>query len=248
MIDDGDEPLDVGGDDDAPLEGDDGATEALDAPIEGGEQTPDVEEGEALAAIRQQSSASQRIQQEITRRKKLEAENEEYRKHILDIQRRDAVTKPVTEDPEEERRRLEFMDEPQRIQYLVDKGVRSYQTDVRRLELQMNINADKIGFSSFISSNPQFRKYIDEVETEFNTALQKGQPRSRADILTNLIGNEVIKKGSVALTRAKQAGQDNLKRQQTQPSNVRSGVTGTSRRTETAEDTLKRRLAQGEYS
>jgi hypothetical protein len=208
----------------------------------------DPVEGDALAAVKQQSGASQRIQQEITRRKKLEIENEEYRRHILDMQRRDAVTRPITEDPEEERRRLEFMDEGQRIQYLVDKGIRSYQTDVSRLELQMNINADKIGFGSYIASNPQFKKYTDEVETEFSKALQKGSPKSRAEILTNLIGEEVIKKGSIALKNARQTGQDNIRRQQTRPANTRSGVAGSTRRTETAEETLRRRLAGGEYS
>lgn len=255
MDDDGN-PLDTEGAGDAPLEdasldvgdladtGDQGDAEGADAG-DGGEPVGD---GEALAAVRHESAASRRIQQEIARRKQLEKENNEYRQHILNMQRRDAVTKPITEDPEEERRRLEFMDEPQRVQYLVDKGIRSYQADVHRLELQMNINSDKIGFSSFIAANPHLKKYADDVETEFNQALQKGQPKSRADILTSLIGHEVIKKGSAALKTAKQAGQDNIRRQQTRPSNTRSGVTGTGKRSETAEETLKRRLAQGEYT
>lgn len=246
MVDDDGEPLDVEGNDDAPLEGEDGA-EVIEAESEEEQLDEQSETGEALAAVREQSASSKRIQQEIARRKKLEAENEEYRRHILDMQRRDAVTRPITEDPDEERRRLEYMDEPQRVQYLIDKGIRGYQTDVRRLELQMNINADKIGFSSFLSSNPQFKKYADEVETEFNQALQKGQPRNRGDILTSIIGNDVIKKGSAALSKAKQIGSDNLRRQQTRHTTTRSGVSGT-RRTETAEETLKRRLAQGEYT
>lgn len=206
------------------------------------------EDGEALAAVKQQSGASKRIQQEITRRKRVEAELETYRKHVLDIQRQTAVRQPPTEDPDEERRRLEFMDEGQRVQYLVDKGLRQQQTEINRLSLQMNIRDDRTGFNSFIATNPHLKKYAADVEAEFNEALQKGNPKGRAEILTNLIGSEVIKKGSVAVSKARQVGADNIRRQQTRPSNTRSGVTGTGKRTESAEDILKRRLAGGEYS
>lgn len=241
LDDDTSEPMGSGEEHDADADDSTGVDTAIDS-------SEPVVEGEALAAVKQQSSASKRIQQEIARRKKLEADNEEYRRHILDMQRRDAVTRPTTEDPEEERRRLEFMDEGQRIQYLVDKGIRSYKTDVNRLELQMNINADKIGFGTYITSNPQFKKYVDDVETEFNKALHNGNPKSRAEILTNLIGEEVIRKGSIALKNARQTGQDNIRRQQTRPANTRSGVAGSTRRIETAEETLKRRLSGDEYS
>lgn len=250
MLDDDNDPVDAGGGDDAPLEGDDGAVEETESLEEVSEEQPSeaAEEGEALGVVRQQSSASQRIKQEVTRRKQLEAQLEESRRHIQEIQRREAVSKPVTEDPEEERRRLEFMDETQRVQYLVNKGIQSYQTDVRRLELQMNVSADKIGFGSYIAANPQFKKYADDVEVGFDKALRSGHPESRADILTKLIGAEVIKKGSVAIAKARQTGSDNIRRQQTKPGQVRSGVAGSTRRVETAEETLKRRLAAGEYT
>lgn len=205
-------------------------------------------EGEALGAVRQQRSASQRIQQEISRRKAVEVELNEYRRHVLDMQRRDAVTRPPTEDPDEERRRLEFMDEGQRIQYYVNKATSQQQTELRQLQLQMNIRDDKSGFNSYLTENPQYKKYATDVEKEFQESLRKGYPESRADILTKIIGAEVIKKGSVALNKARQTGQDNLRRQQTKPSSTRSGVTGTSRRVESAEETLKRRLAGGEYT
>ena len=208
------------------------------------------EQEEPLAEQPKRSRAAERIQQEISRRKLLEEQNAFYRQQ-LEEQRR---TQPPQYqqprvDPAQEQAYVEQLDEASRINYYVNKATSTQNVQLQQLQLMMYVQQDKYSFDSMLASNPVLRKYSSLVEDRFNDNMQKGQPRSRQEILDAVIGAEIREKGSKVTSKAQQAGSDNVRRQTTRPYNARSSVSGSSAtKNETAEQTLKRRLAEGAYN
>ncbi|MCI0557867.1 MAG: hypothetical protein MN733_05180, partial [Nitrososphaera sp.] len=151
-------------------------------------------------------------------------------------------------DPEAERNYLDQLNEADRVNYLVQKATSGQNAQLQQLQLMMYVQQDKSSFDNVLASNPVLRKYASSVEEKFSAAMQKGQPRSREEILDMMIGAEVRDKGARAISKARKTGEENLRRQQTRPYPVRSGVPRTGEnKNETAEARLKRRLAEGAY-
>lgn len=200
-----------------------------------------------------ESRASRRIRQEIEKRKVLEKRSQELEQQLYRLTeaatRREQPPAAPQVSPEEEARRLEYMSEPERVAYYVNKATSQQLNEVNQLKAMMQFQADATAFQSFLSANPTLRKYADRVEEEFERRASKGSPTGRQLLIKEMIADEVIRNSSRAVRQAKQRGQENIRRQQSAPPGGGSGFTQASsgRSQESALDTLKRRLANREY-
>lgn len=221
---------------------------------------PDIEEPELpLQHAPQKQTANQRIQQEIAKRKALEAERAKdqeelaaYRRRLLESAGFTAQTsapKPSQPDPGEMRRKLESMDDIERIMYMHQQSEQRLAAERQAMQHQMMYAQDKSEFNAYLAENPQYKRFAGDVEKEFQAYINKGQPRARDEILAIVIGREVRTKAQGAVSKATKAGAARIQQQTTKPASVRSGVTGTGSRTGMSpEEVLFGRLSRGEYS
>jgi len=239
-------------DDDLPLGGEEDTT---DLPVEGEEVEEEQVEGDepveqeeidapVQEPVHRKLTASERIQQEIGRRKALEAELERARRTPAA-----PAYVPPPPDPAIEQQRLMEMDPLQQAQYLADKVRKDLSTEVASMKLQMQIDQDKMAFQRTLSENPTYSKYADKVEQEFQNCLYRGQPRTRDELLGLALWQDVKTSGPKALAKAQKTGQANIARQTTRPTTTRSGVPSQpSKTTKSAEQTLFERLSSGAYN
>lgn len=218
------------------------------------EQQPEPEQAEIAEedqaeepteAAAPQDRFSRRIQQEVSRRREIEAQLETLRRQNEEI--RQQLNRPVF-DPAERQRRLDMMDPLERERFLSEERDREWQVRVNRLEYMMMANNDQASFRHYLIENPDYRRYEDQVEHLFNEAVQRNQPQSRNAILSWIIGEEARAKRTEALSKANKKGQENIKRATTRPILGRSQLArGEDRRQMSAEERLKHNLEIGAY-
>lgn len=229
-------------------QGDQGGSEPEELDL-GSDEAEDGGEEEAAPRI---SSANRRIQQEISRRKELEQEREFYRQRAYEAEQRNFERQQAPAqrvDPDAEYRYLESLHENDRVAYLVNKQTAGYKSEISRIEMMMHIQNDRKAFEEIVKENPQFKRYEPYVEQMFAESIQRGQPRSREEILAIVAYNDSRNRLAKSAMKARETGEENLRRQQTRPGNIRSGVSASSGgRKESAGDILRRRLANGEYN
>jgi hypothetical protein len=218
---------------------------------EGAEAAPDAQETEpeAQPAVHRKQTANERIQQLANQRKALESELTRYRDHVLELTRRqEQAPRAPAPDPEATRRHLENMGDIDRILWLQQEQDRKNAIRDQQFQFQVRAQNDRLAFDRIIAENPQYARYSDMVETEFHRCLQNGYSRSREELLSLAIGNEVRKSAASSVAKAKKAGATRVQQATTKPASARSGVAGTGgKATESAEDILRRRLENGEY-
>ena len=148
----------------------------------------------------------------------------------------------------EERRRLEEMPDVDRVQYMARQLQQQTAIQLQQMRLEMQINADKVALRDTITAIPEYAKYEDVIEREFQACLQRGQPRTRDELLSLAIGNEVKANRAAAVAKAKRTATKNIQQHTTRPTSARSGVGGERRGTEQSpEETLASRLESGAY-
>src|ERR1017187_9196424 len=147
-----------------------------------------------------------------------------------------------------ERRRLEEMPDVDRVQYMAQRLEQQTNIQLQQMRLEMQVNADRLSFRDTITATPEYGKYEAAVGKELLACMQRGQARTRDELLSIAIGNEVKANRAAAVGKARRAATKNVQQQTTKPSSVRSGVGTTTRGAEqSAEETLFGRLESGEY-
>lgn len=194
-------------------------------------------------------AAEERIRQLTSRTRAAEAELAKYRDHLMELSRRpEQAPRAPAPDPEATRRQLENMGDIDRILWLQQEQDRKNAIRDQQFNFQVKVQNDRLAFDRVIAENPQYARYSDMVETEFHKCIQNGSPRSREELLSLAIGNEVRKSSASSVAKAKKAAATRVTQQRITPSSARSGVAGTGgKATESAEDTLRRRLENREY-
>jgi hypothetical protein len=140
------------------------------------------------------------------------------------------------------------MGEVERSRYFYNKIKSEMEGKQRNIELQLQITQDKANFDRIIDANAQFKRFVEPVETEFQRCIRVGQPRSREELLSIAIGNEIRENGPRARKAAQQKAASNIQNRTTTPSQTRSNVgTPNKRPGLSAEDVLKKRLETGAY-
>jgi hypothetical protein len=94
-------------------------------------------------------------------------------------------------DPREEAERLAQMDPETRQAYLLDQSERRHQTDMARLQFNMNDNLDRSKFEARATSDARVARYKDDVEAALQQARQQGMNPARETIYFYLLGKKV---------------------------------------------------------
>ena len=147
-----------------------------------------------------------------------------------------------------ERRRLEEMPDVDRVQYMAQQLQQQTAIQLQQMRLEMQIEADKRQLKDTIAATPEYAKYEDAVEREFQACLQRGQPRTRDELLSLAIGNEVKANRAAAVSKVRRTVNKNIQQHTTKPASARSGVGEDRRGTEQSpEEILASRLESGAY-
>ena len=147
-----------------------------------------------------------------------------------------------------ERQRLEEMPDVDRVQYMAQRLEQQTAIQLQQMRLEWQIEADKRSFKEAVSLDPDYGKYEADIEAEFQACLQRGQPRTRDELLSIAIGNEVKANKAAARSKARRTAAKNIDRQTVRPASVRSGVGGSTLGEEKSpEEILASRLETGAY-
>jgi hypothetical protein len=188
-------------------------TDPVGEPDEGQDELP-------LAAQQQRPSrATEAVRQAKARAKAAEAERDRLQKEMMDLLRERQAPQAPRVDPEMERQRLELMSDGERYEYLRQKDRRELEGQLQRISLQLEVQNDAAAFNAMMAARPEFKRFAGQVEELFQALLSAGRPQPREAILDNVIGKAVREKGSKVLAKARETGAENIRRQQTRPTN-----------------------------
>jgi len=242
-----------GDDDDLPIGG-----EPTDDPnLDDDDDTPEPVEPEPTEDPAQDDEpAAPIVPHKMTANEVIRATKAKLRQAEMDLAAERAVRArepaPARPDPAiaaaAERRRLEEMPDVDRAMYMAERVQQQTAIQLQQMRLEMQVEADKRSFKEAIVADPDYAKYEEAVESEFRACMQRGQPRTRDELLSIAIGNEVKANKASARTKARRTATKNFERQTVRPASVRSGVGGSTRGEEKSpEEILASRLESGEY-
>ena len=188
---------------------------------------PDTEAAPPLDQVaRQPSRATEAVRRAKAEAKAAREERDRIQREMLDLLKGQQTRQEPRYDVEAERRQLELMSDGERYEYFHQKDKAEMSAQLQRLSLQLEVQNDASAFKATIASRPEFRRFEGQVEERFQALLSAGKPQPREAILDYLIGKAVREKGGKVLARAKETGAENIRRQQTRPTNSRSNVSG----------------------
>src|SRR5262249_37040883 len=138
-----------------------------------------------------------------------EKERNEYRTRYEEATRyREPPPPPQPIGPSEEqiRAQLENMGDVDRFLWMKKEMAQQAAVERQNMQMRQMILEDKISVDGVLAANPDYNRYRDTVEKEFHSSLQKGQPRTREELLHLAIGREVMTNGAAAVAKARKAG------------------------------------------
>jgi len=227
----GREPPDDGeeaGEDDADDEGEDEQEEAerIRADVSGGSNR-------RANRIR---NLNRRLQESNRRNEELER-----RMNALEQSRREAPQpQQRQETQEEEQARMALMSPEERMQYTLDKGMRTMNSMMQRTQVEQMDASDKADFMSFAATDKLAKRFAPKVEELFQNLKSNGRMTARSVILRYLVGEAAIKAGNSrpAKEKRRQAERE-INRNRGNGSSPRSDVSSERRR---GGQTLEQRL------
>ena len=244
-----------GDDDDLPIGGE--PTDDPNLDDDDNDDIPGTEEPDPdLPAQEEKEPAAPVAPHKMTANEVIRATKAKLRQAEMDLAAERAVRSrepaPARPDPAiaaaAERQRLEEMSEIDRVQYMAQRVEQQTAIQLQQMRLEWQIEADKRSFRDTVTAVPEYAKYEDAVEQEFKACLQRGQPRTRDELLSIAIGNEVKANRAAAVSKARRTATKNIAAHTTRPASVRSGVGGSVRGEEKSpEEVLASRLESGEY-
>ena len=140
---------------------------------------------------------------------------------------------PPQESPEAEAARLALMEPAQQQEYKFNKAMEQQNRRFAAMQTQLADSTDKATFSSLCTTNPLYKRVAAQVETKLAEVRRLGQNVDREALAKYIIGEMVLQRGPKAAAQQRKVGSDNIRRQQTRPSNGRSdqqNATGDERR------------------
>lgn len=201
------------GEEDEVAEAEDGEGEEAEADVADAEDEGEVEEPPkkkpASATIRELRERAQRTEREL----------EELKQRVSAPAPRDTAKEEA-----DERAALAAMTDQEKTQYFMAKEIRHLKQQVGQVGLQTHDATDRASFSAYLTANPRFEKYRDEVERLHREhAARGGGPVNREFLLSLVVGQAVLKaKPSVA--KQKRAAAQRVNGQRVGGGSVRSNT------------------------
>ena len=220
LLDEGDESASDEGQQDEAQGGDEG---------EDGEEASGDDEGDGKARLlnnRDQRrlparetavSRSQRLAREA--RAEADKNARELAEVRAEIQR---MRQPPAETPEQEQARLALMEPDQRVQYTLDKALRTQAQQFSRMQAQMSDQTDKSTFMALAAPDSLLKSVAQEVEQELARVRSMGQNVDREALANYLLGKRLRERSPKAAAAQRRAGERNIQRQQARPGAGRS--------------------------
>jgi hypothetical protein len=244
--------MNFGDDDDLPI----GGEPTNDTYQDDDDDAPEPVETDSDLPAQEEEPAAPVAPRKMTANEVIRATKAKLRQTEMDLAAERAVRSrefaPARPDPAiaaaAERRRLEDMPDIDRVQYMADRVQQQTAIQLQQMRLEWQIESDKRSFREAVVADPDYARYEDDVEKEFHACMGRGQPRTRDELLSIAIGNEVKANKAAAKAKAHRAANKNIQQQTTRPASVRSGVGGSVRGAgKSPEEILAGRLEAGEY-
>jgi len=112
------------------------------------------------------------------------------------------------------------------IDYKLQKATSGFQQNLQQLQWNTQEANDKAAFERLQLSDPRAKKYAAEVETRLASIRKQGQNVDREALLKFVIGEKVFQGGGKAAAKQKKQGEEQIRRQRTNPSAGQSDVRG----------------------
>ena len=196
---------------------DDGGDEAREAAAEAESEEAEerVKPSRATRAVQQAKQAAREANERAAR---VEQELQALRRERESQQQRQ---QPQEETEEQFNARLSLMDLEQRIDAKRERAERRHQIALQQMQQQTAIAqfraadaADKAAYDSQAASDARWKKYAPDVEAALAQARQMGNwGLDRRTVLAYVVGQKVLA-AKAEVSKAKQQGQDNIRRQQ----------------------------------
>ncbi len=191
------------------------------------------QEGEQEEATDEEQPRSRRDGRIATLLERAETEKQradQFAREIQEIRAEQQARRSQGESPEREAERLALMTPEERNDYKLNSALANMQRQQAFNQMRMEDLADQAAFNSKTQVDSLYKKYGPKVEAERINLMKQGQVVPREELLRWIVGREVIeaRKGKGAEAQ-KRKGQENIRRQQTQPANGRADTRGTSR-------------------
>lgn len=127
------------------------------------------------------------------------------------------------------------------IDYKLQKATGQFSQNLQQLQWNTQEANDKAAFERLQLSDPRAKKYAAEVETRLANIRKQGQNVDRESLLKFIIGEKVFTGGAKAARTQKKQGEDQIRRQKTNPPAGQSDVRG-GRTQETEAEARRKRL------
>ena len=125
------------------------------------------------------------------------------------------------------------------IDYKLQKATGQFTQNLQQLQWNQQEANDKAAFERLQLSDPRAKKYAGEVETRLASIRKQGQNVDREALLKYVIGEKVFQGGGKAAAKQKKQGEEQIRRQRTNPPAGQSDVRGG--RTEQSEAEARRK-------
>lgn len=141
-------------------------------------------------------------------------------------------------DPAVEAARLELMTPEERIEYRLQQSEARHAQELRALRWETAEREDKARFERFQQDNPRAKRYVEDVEKLLDQARRGGTNLPRETVFYYLLGKKVAENTKNKGATTRQAGRENVRREQTRPSAGRGDVGTGARKGKSLEERL----------
>jgi hypothetical protein len=182
-----------------------------------------------------------------SRFQKLANEAKEAREHASRVERElnefkaeQSRRAAVVEKKEPTAEEMALWSTEQIIDYKLQKATGAFSQNLQQLQWNTQEANDKAAFERLQLSDPRAKRYAAEVETRLAGIRKQGQNVDREALLKFIIGEKVFQGGGKAAAKQKKQGEEQIRRQKTNPSGGGSDVRGGRTKDSEAEARRKR--------
>lgn len=205
-----------------------GAGEADDAAEQDEGQADGEEAGdeEVVAEAKKPSRGESRFQKLANEAREAREHSSRIEKELNEFKAEQSRRAAVVEKKEPTDEEMALWSTQQIIDYKLQKATSGFQQNLQQLQWNTQEANDKAAFERLQLSDPRAKKYAAEVETRLASIRKQGQNVDREALLKFVIGEKVFQGGGKAAAKQKKQGEEQIRRQRTNPPAGQSDVRG----------------------
>lgn len=173
-------------------------------------------------------------------RRQAREEADQLRRELDDMRARN--TQQSQETPAQREQRLAAMDPYERDLYIRDERLARLEGQLQATQHQALETTDAISFRALCAENPLVNKLKDDVEKVFKENKAKGTVVPREVIASYLLGQQIMKKGAKAVTKAATEAAGRKAAQAGKPTGSRGDAPASGKREVNEQEARRQRL------